>query len=576
MTVVATAGHVDHGKSALVRALTGMEPDRWAEERRRGLTLDLGYAWTTLPRSGAVAFVDVPGHRRFIGNMLSGLGPSAAVLLVVAADGGWSAQSTEHLLAAHALRLRHGVLAVTRCDLADPGPALAEARERLAGTSLSGIPAACVSARTGEGLEDLRSLLDSCVAGMPVPPADAPVRLWVDRSFTVRGAGTVVTGTLPAGSVAAGDRLLLTSARGSPRRPVLVRGLQTLGRDAARVGGPARVALNLRGVEVDEVGRGQALLGGERPWWPTSTTDVLLDADVLPARVSVHVGTAAVPGRLRVLEACHARLHTEAPLPLVPGDRVILRDPGREGALVGAEVLDAVVPPLRRSGAARRRAAALRQDAHGVELDGRVVTAATARLWGEALAALVRERADADPLDPWLPLGTTLTTLRHQVGVPDRATLEAVAARQQLAVRDDRVGPTARHDRGPAHPPTAVPDDPPGLTALLHRLARDPLDAPNRPELEALGIGGREIAAASGRGTVLRLPGEVLLGAQAPARALAALADLPQPFTTSAARTALGVSRRVAIALLEHLDARGHTLRDAADTRRLLTRDPSS
>ncbi|OLT43444.1 hypothetical protein BJF86_01230 [Serinicoccus sp. CNJ-927] len=601
MTVVATAGHVDHGKSTLVRALTGMEPDRWEAERRRGLTLDLGYAWTTLPRSRDLAFVDVPGHRRFIGNMLSGLGPVAAVLLVVAADGGWSAQSEEHLRAAHALRLRHGVLAVTRADLADPTAALRQARERLVGTSLAGIPATSVSARTGAGLVELRELLDSCAAGMPAPPADAPVRLWIDRAFTVRGAGTVVTGTLPAGTVAAQDRLLLTPPDGSRPREVVVRGVQTLGEDVGRVEGAARVALNLRGVDLSDVGRGQALLGAERPWWRTDTSDVLLDdgVDALPAQVTVHAGTVSVPGRLRTLDGHHARLHTELPLPLVLGDRLILRDPGREGAIVGAEVLDPVAPPLRRSGAARRRAAALRGDpgedtsggaardadrapkggtdavatsaVTGVELGGRRVAAATADLWVGALTTLVADRAAADPLDPWLPLGTTLATLRRQVGVPDRLVLEAVAARASLVVRDDRVGPSPGSSPGPTTTSGALPGDPPGLAALLGRLADDPLDAPTRPEIEVLGVERREIATASARGALLRLPGEVLLGPDAPARALRALADLPQPWTTSAAREALGVSRRVTIALLEHLDARGHTRRDPEGTRTLLT-----
>src|SRR6478672_10454693 len=141
MHVIATAGHVDHGKSALVRALTGMEPDRWAEERRRGMTIDLGYAWTSLPGRPAdelLAFVDVPGHQRFIGNMLAGLGPAPAVLLVVAADEGWREQSAEHLAAVDALDVRYGLVAVTRSDLADPGPAVADALAHVGRTSLAG------------------------------------------------------------------------------------------------------------------------------------------------------------------------------------------------------------------------------------------------------------------------------------------------------------------------------------------------------------------------------------------------------------------------------------------------------
>src|SRR5205823_11618978 len=145
MQVIATAGHVDHGKSALVRALTGMEPDRWAEERRRGLTIDLGFAWTTLPGGERVVFVDVPGHERFVPNMLAGVGPVPAVLVVVAADEGWMPQSAEHLAALDALDVHYGLLAVTRSDLADPGPAMAAARAELAATSVGDVEAVAVS-----------------------------------------------------------------------------------------------------------------------------------------------------------------------------------------------------------------------------------------------------------------------------------------------------------------------------------------------------------------------------------------------------------------------------------------------
>src|ERR1700743_2995859 len=159
MYVVATAGHVDHGKSTLVRALTGMEPDRWAEERRRGMTIDLGYAWMTLPGGEQLAFVDVPGHERFVPNMLAGLGPGPAVMFVVAADGGWMPQSAEHLAAVDALGVRHGLLAVTRADLADPAPAIRQARAEIARTSLVPVEAVAVSAVTGQGLDELRSAL---------------------------------------------------------------------------------------------------------------------------------------------------------------------------------------------------------------------------------------------------------------------------------------------------------------------------------------------------------------------------------------------------------------------------------
>jgi signal recognition particle receptor subunit beta len=213
MHVVATAGHVDHGKSTLVRALTGMEPDRWAEERRRGLTIDLGFAWLTLPGGERLSFVDVPGHERFVPNMLAGVGPVPAVLFVVAADGGWMPQSAEHLAAIDALGISRGVLAVSRADLADPGPATRRAIGEIGRTSLGRLPSVAVSAVTGQGLPELRSALAELAAGLPAPDPAAPVRLWVDRVFSMTGSGTVVTGTLPAGTVRAGGELLLTVDR---------------------------------------------------------------------------------------------------------------------------------------------------------------------------------------------------------------------------------------------------------------------------------------------------------------------------------------------------------------------------
>ena len=242
MHVVATAGHVDHGKSTLVRALTGMEPDRWAQERQRGMTIDLGYAWAPLPSGQVLGFVDVPGHQRFIGNMLAGLGPAPAVLMVVAADEGWRRQSGEHLAAVDALGLTRGLLAVTRSDLADPAAATAQALEQLRGSSLGEVEAVAVSGTTGAGLPELRAALDRLVGRLPAPVLDGPVRLWVDRAFTVRGSGTVVTGTLGSGTVRTGDEVVLRGRR------VRVRGLQSLGQTYDEVSAVARVAVNLRGL----------------------------------------------------------------------------------------------------------------------------------------------------------------------------------------------------------------------------------------------------------------------------------------------------------------------------------------
>src|SRR5689334_14672475 len=255
MQVIATAGHVDHGKTTLVRTLTGMEPDRGVDEQRRGLTIDLGFGWLTLPSGQQVAFVDVPGHERFVPNMLAGVGPVPAVMFVVAADEGWMPQSAEHLAAVDALGIRRGLLVVTRADLADPAPALGDAADRIRGSSLGRVDAVAVSGATGQGLPELRAALAELVAGLPAADPGAPVRLWADRAFSIRGSGTVVTGTLPAGTIAAGDELLAAPSM----RPVRVRTIQSLKEPAARVSGVARVALNLRGADPAAVARGTAL-----------------------------------------------------------------------------------------------------------------------------------------------------------------------------------------------------------------------------------------------------------------------------------------------------------------------------
>lgn len=311
MHVVATAGHVDHGKSTLVRALTGMEPDRWAEERRRGMTIDLGFAWTRLPGGAEVAFVDVPGHERFVPNMLAGVGPVPAAMLVVAADSGWMPQTAEHVAALDALGVSHALLAVTRSDLADPAPAIATVRDRLRGTSLDGLPAVAVSGATGDGLGALRSRLEELVARLPAPDVTAPVRLWVDRSFTIRGSGTVVTGTLSAGTLRVGDELTLGGRR------VHVRGLQALGVAHDTVAAVARVAVNLRNVDRDDVHRGDALRT-PGAWTSTGLVDVRVDGDDLdsaPTTLTLHVGSAAVPVRVRPLRGPSVPRPSRRPAP---------------------------------------------------------------------------------------------------------------------------------------------------------------------------------------------------------------------------------------------------------------------
>jgi selenocysteine-specific elongation factor len=581
MHVLATAGHVDHGKSTLVRALTGMEPDRWAEERRRGMTIDLGFAWTALPSGATVAFVDVPGHERFVATMLAGVGPVPAAVIVVAADEGWRAQSAEHLAALDALAVRHGLLVVTRSDLADPGPAVAQARAEIAATSLGSVEAVAVSGVTGAGLGELRAGLDRLVAGLPAPDPAAAVRLWIDRAFTVKGAGTVVTGTLGAGRLRVGDELELTGAD----RPVRVRGLQSLGATAEEVGAVARVAVNLRGVDKESAGRGRALLTPGR-FRLTDLIDVRVHGDPvagLPATVTLHAGSAAVSARVRPLGADTARLRLHTPLPLRIGDRALLRDPGRHHVAGGVTVLDVVPPGLQRRGAAAARAATLaalpghpdladelrrrllvrRADLlrMGVSDPGEPVAGdwlADPAHWAELRDRLAREvarHAREHPLEP----GAPVEALRHRLGLPDRVLVEALV-RPPLVHRRGRVSAGA----------TDVPDE---VVAAVGRafdgLGDRPFAAPDAHRLTELGLGPRQLGAAVRAGLVVRLADTVILRAGAPGQAARVLARLPHPFTVSEARQALDTSRRVAVPLLELLDSTGVT-RHLADDRRVV------
>jgi selenocysteine-specific elongation factor len=462
--VIATAGHVDHGKSMLVRALTGMEPDRWEAEQRRGMTIDLGFAWMTLPSGEQLAFVDVPGHERFVSNMLAGAGPAPAVMFVVAADEGWMPQSAEHLAAIDALGVRAGLLVVTRADLADPAPAMRQATGQIAGTSLGpDIEAVAVSALDGRGLPELTAALGRLAARLPQPGPRSAVRLWLDRVFAMKGSGTVVTGTLQAGTVRTGEELTLTPAM----RPVRVRSVQSLGARAERVSGVARVALNLRGVSTRELSRGMALVHPGR-WTMTSAIDVLLTPHArpgqepeplpLPPKLTLHIGAARAVARVRVLGGSVVRLSLAHALPLHIGDRVLLRDPGGAAGpgtgppIYGATVLDVLPPRLRGTGAAaaaQRELVSWPDPPAAADLLRRhlLLRASTASAMGlgnlpaqvsngwladpehwqrlrHQLAEAVAAHAARDPLAAGLPVDAA----RAELGLPDRGLVAALVA----------------------------------------------------------------------------------------------------------------------------------------------------
>jgi selenocysteine-specific elongation factor len=585
MHVIATAGHVDHGKSTLVRALTGMEPDRWAEERRRGMTIDLGYAWTQLPSGAEVAFVDVPGHQKFVTNMLAGVGPAPAAMIVIAADEGWRQQTQEHVDALLALNIRHGLVVVTRSDLADPTPVRLDVAQRLAGTCLGGVETVVVSGHTGAGVDDLRAALDRVVARLPAPDREARVRLWIDRAFTIRGRGTVVTGTLAAGAIHVGDELALGARRLS------VRGLQALARPADEIGAVARVAVNLRGIGADDISRGDTLLTPSA-WHLTDTVDVALtggsSADDA-GELTWHIGAAAVPARVRPLGPGFARVVLSRALPLTRGDRAILRDPGRHEITAGALVLDADPPAFTRRGAARARADALGRGEAGRLADEvrrrGVVTRATLNLvgvdtgdvsavrtvgrwlidperwsrWVDVLPELVDTHADADPRRPGLPIGAAA----RRLDAPDVELVGPLAVEAGLVVADGQLNrPGAVVTLGAAEP---------ALRRLEARWRDHPFAAPDQPELTELGLTRRDVAAAEKLGRLMRIGG-VILAPGAADHAVERLRALPQPFTVSQARLALDTTRRVAVPLLEHLDATGRTERVGDTGRRLRNR----
>jgi len=566
--VIATAGHVDHGKSTLVRFLTGTDPDRLAEEQARGLSIDLGFADMRLPSGAEAGFVDVPGHVRFLKNMLAGVGAVDACLFVVAANEGWKPQSEEHLAVLGLLGLAHGLVALTKVGSVDDDVrrlAEMEVAEHVAGSFLEGAEVVAVDVVAGVGLDGpagLPAALDRLLASTPTALDRGRPRLWVDRSFAIRGSGTVVTGSLTGGTLQDGQRLALLP-QGTEVR---VRGLQSHGRSLPRASPGRRLAVNLLGVSHHDVSRGAALVRAEQ-WHRTRVLDASLTVlESLDHEVTrrgaylAYLGSGEYPVRLRVLaeesifpgDTGPVRLWLPDVLPLLPGDRYVLREAGRAETVGGGEVLD--VAPVLPAAQARpdRSVDRVVAERGWVEVDelarltgeerranlGRWVVSANAL--AEAGAELRRQVAEAPGL------GLPLARLNDR----QRAVLGTLA---DLAVVDGYVRGGPGGDGGPDV--FADPGSHPFLQALTA--------APFRPP-DAGGVDRAELRALERRGLLTESQG-VWFATSALEQAATVVAGLlarsPDGVSMSEIREALETTRKYALPLVAYLDANGVTRR---------------
>ena len=558
MHVIATAGHVDHGKSTLVKALTGTDPDRLAEEKERGLTIDLGFASTGLPSGRGVAFIDVPGHVRFLKNMLAGVGGVDACLFVVAATEGWKPQSEEHLRILQLLGLEHGLIALTKVGQADDDLrelAKLEIAERVEGTFLEAATVVEVDALDGIGIDDLNAALDQLLDETPTAADHKRPRLWIDRVFAAKGAGTVVTGTLTGGMLRVDDELVALPSE----RVVRIRALQSLHLERTKVGPGNRVAANLSGVSHDELGRGDVLV---RPgqWHVTRRVDGrlrVLDAlDHSVTRRGAHLaylGSGEYPVRMRVLGPSEilpgdegaVRLHLPVGLPLLPGDRFILRESGRGETLGGGEILD--VDPILSAATARPDRSLDRVIAER----GRVDVDELHRLTGERRAPDVGRWA----VDP-TKLGEAREQIAAAVGDAGPLGLDIAGLdefeRAVLDLLDDIVV-----DGGRARVADMV--DPLAGHPFVAELAASPFSPPDPARIDRA-----ELSELVRRGEVAE-EGGVYFAATAIDEAAVVVARLlrakPDGVTVAEVRDAWDTSRKFAIPLLSRLDSTGVTRR---------------
>ena len=551
---VGTAGHIDHGKTWLVRALTGKDTDRLPEEQARGISIELGYAQLELPNGQRLSLVDVPGHERFVRTMVAGATGIDLFLLVIDAGEGARPQTHEHLAILRLLGVDRGVVAVTKADAVDKETlelALAEARELVPGAEV-----VAVSAKTGDGLDELRAALERCAAQIVHERPGGAARLYIDRAFSLTGVGTVVTGTLWSGSIGAGDELRVEPSGLRTR----ARSVQVHDREVDRAEAGQRVAVNLPGVERSRLQRGDVLV--EPGHYPVSwRLDISLqELDPVPAAVTVHLGTSDVPARL-VREGRYAQLRLRAPVVAARGDRLVLRTDTTVG---GGIVLDPAPPrrldverlELLETGEPEAIVRALvREPVTAQSLETRALLAPAelaqglAALeqagdwyflpeWLEELRASVRERlarrAVESPLDPGLPLAELLPPEPWAQSVAPLLNVERRGTKAYLPGAAAQLGEKAD-----------------AAAEVLAKFSTDDL----------VKIDDRELAAyLENEGRLKRVGDGLAVSMELYERGRESLRTL-SPITIAGFRDELGIGRRAAQLLLERFDADGLTRR---------------
>jgi selenocysteine-specific elongation factor len=601
--VVGTAGHIDHGKSTLITALTGIDPDRLEEEKRRGMTIDLGFAYLPLPSGRLVGIVDVPGHARFIRNMLAGVHGLDAVLLVVAADEGVMPQTVEHLEIVDLLDIRRGLALVTKVDLVEEDwleLVTAELSETLGRTSLRDVPILPVSAVTGQGLDELKARLDALLEETPAREDRRRPRLPIDRVFTISGFGTVVTGTLVDGSLKVGEEVELQPAG----RRVRIRGLQQHGQRVEHARPGSRVAANLVGVEKEDVRRGEVLA---HPGTVPATRRVDASVRVLSgsprplrhgAHVLLHTGTIEVPARAIVLAGDEieaggsgwVQLYLGRPVAVSEGDRFVLRLPTPSATIAGGTLADVnprrhprhderVWESLERRAAGEVLQEELRKYPRGITVqgllkatlaDGADVSTLDARRAGqwlfapEAWAGITgRVRRALEEYHRVHPLraGMPREELKSRLGLAPPAFTPVLAELARDGTLADRGGELAL----PSH--QVQIDSGAGGPAgrLLEILGGQGFAPPSLPEaMREAGASVEVVRALAQKGDLVRLSEDVAFTRATYDRALALVREVVASegsVTVATMRDRMGASRRPVLALLEYLDAQRITRR---------------